>query len=139
MSKLKKEKTRKEQFLDWTVDLLLYIVILNLFAQFSEDISFVTFTYSIAAAFALKILLVLIIGFEHVVADFWGKFKGKIFQTLSLISTLLILFLSKFVILEVIDFIFRENVEIYGFVTLVLMIITMIASRKLIEYVYKKL
>ena len=85
-------RTKKEIFLDWTIDLLIYIVILNLFAQYSDDIYFETFTYSIAAAVVLKALLVIIIKFEHVVANFWKKFEGKIFNTISVVSALRVFF-----------------------------------------------
>lgn len=134
-----KKHTKKEIFVDWTLDLLIYIVILNLFAQYSSAIYFETFTISIFTAFVLKALLNLIIGFEHSVANFFSRFKGKFAKYTSYVTAFLILFLSKFLILEVIDIIFGEKVEIYGFVILVAMIITMIATRKIIVHIYNKL
>ncbi len=131
--------TKKEIFIDWTLDLLIYIVILNLFAQYSSAIYFETFTISIFTAIVLKASLNLIVNFEHSVANFFKRFKGKFAKYIHYVTAFLILFLSKFVILELIDIIFREKVEIHGFIPFVAMIITMIATRKILEHIYNKL
>lgn len=136
----KPDSTRKKQvFLDWTMDLLIYITILNLFAEYSSSIYFETFTISILTAVVLKALLVLIIDLEHSVTKYFKKKKGDIYKYLNIIIAFLILFLSKFVILEIIDILFREKVEIEGFIPLVAMIIAMIATRKILDKIYKKL
>jgi len=131
--------TKREIFMDWTLDLLIYIVILNLFAQYSSAIYFETFTISIFTAIVLKTSLNLIVNFEHNVANFFKRFKGKFAKYIYYATAFLILFLSKFVILELIDIIFREKVEIHGFIPFVAMIITMIATRKILEHIYNKL
>ena len=131
--------TKKEMFVDWILDLLIYIVILNLFAQYSSSIYFETFTISIFTAIVLKALLNIIVNFEHSIADFFKRFKGKFAKYTYYVTAFLILFLSKFLILEIIDIIFGEKVEIYGFIVLVAMIITMIVTRKVIERIYKTL
>ena len=51
----------------------------------------------------------------------------------------LILFFSKFVFLAVIDVLFGENVEISGFVGLLLIIISLTVAQKLAEVAYNKL
>jgi hypothetical protein len=51
----------------------------------------------------------------------------------------LILFLSKFVFLAVIDIIFGSSVEISGFIGLVIIIVTMTVSKYLIDLLYAKL
>lgn len=134
-----KKYTKKEIFVDWTLDLLIYIVILNLFAQYSSAIYFETFTISILTAVVLKASLNFVVNFEHSVTDFFKKFKGKFAKYTYYVTAFLILFLSKFVILEIIDIIFRERVEIHGFIPFVAMIITMIATRKILVHIYNKL
>ncbi len=130
---------RQEIYVDWSLDLLLYIVILNLFAEYSDAFYFETFTVTILTAIVLKAFLILIMSLEHRVTSYYKKKEGKIYKYLNIISAFLILFLSKFVILEAIDIIFRHRVDIYGFIPLVVLIITMIAARKLMEFVYKNL
>jgi len=126
-------------FIDWTLDLLVYIVILNIFAQYSSSIYFENFTISILTAIVLKILLVLIFKLEHKVYRIFKSIEGKLSKTLNIIISLLILFFSKFVILEIINIVFGEYVEIKGFIPLMFMIIIMIVTRKTIEGVYKKI
>lgn len=134
-------KLNKRQliFLDWVFDVFIYTIVLNLFAQYSEDIYFETFTISLLTAIVLKAIMFVIIGLEHRVTKYFNKKEGQIFKVLNVIIVFLILFLSKFVILEIIDIVFREKVEIYGFIPLVAMIITMIVVRKGIERIYKGL
>lgn len=142
--KTKESKTitinaKKQTFMDWTLDLLVYIVILNFFAEYSSSIYFETFTISVLTAFVMKALLNLIIGLEHSVSSYFGKKKENIYKYINLIAVVSILFFSKFVILEIIDILFGPYVEIEGFIPLVAMIITMIVARKVIEAIYKNL
>jgi hypothetical protein len=50
-----------------------------------------------------------------------------------------VLFLSKFVFLAVIDFVFGEAVEISGFIGLMAIIVTMTVTKELIDYIFNKL
>jgi len=126
-------------FIDWTLDLLIYIVVINLFAQYSSNIYFENFSISILTALVLKILLYLIINLEHKVSIFFKSIENKLSKTLNVIVSLSILFLSKFLILEIIDIIFGEYVEIKGFIPLMVMIILMIVARKTFEKIYNKI
>lgn len=54
-------------------------------------------------------------------------------------SIWLIMFLSKFVFLEVIDVVFGSNVRISGFIGLLFMIIVMTLLQKIIELGYNRL
>ncbi len=131
--------SKKQTFMDWTLDLLIYIVILNFFAEYSSSIYFETFTISVLTAIVLKILLVWVISLEHSVSAYFGKKKQDIYKYINLIVAFSILFLSKFVILEIVDILFGTYVEIKGFIPLVAMIITMIVTRKVIDSIYKNL
>ena len=111
-----------------------------LFDEHYPSIYVETFTIALFMAIVMKALLVLVLRFEHVVSDFFKKMKQtSLVKVLSVLSAFLILFLSKFVILDILDIIFREKVEIEGFIPLVLLIITMIAVEKGLEYAFKKL
>lgn len=126
-------------YLDWIFDLLIYIVVLNLFVEYSSSVYIESFSLSILVAIVFKILLYVLFELEHKVSHFFKSLESKLGNTLNVVVSLTILFLSKFVILEVIDFLFGKYVEIKGFVTVVLIIVAMIASRKILEKVYKKL
>ena len=57
----------------------------------------------------------------------------------AILRSIAILFLSKFVILEVIDIIFGEHVELGGLVEVIILVIALIAAQKLAVLVWRRL
>jgi hypothetical protein len=120
-------------------DILVYTVVLNLFVEHHKAIEIDSFTISIFTAIVLTLLLDVILRFEHLVS---GYFKGKdstAFRIIGLLVTFAILFLSKFLILEVVDLVFGDEVELGHLVDVIVLIITMIVARQLVTYVYDRL
>ena len=139
-SVLYKQPNQKQRvFLDYTIDILLYTVILGTFAEYTPWFYIDSFSLILLTAVVLKIVLASIISLEHAVTRYFNKKEGTIFKILNIIIVFSILFFSKFLIIELIDILFGSHVEIQGFVPLVLLIITMIVSRKLLVVVYKRL
>lgn len=126
-------------FADWMTAVLVYTVILNLFVEYSDAFVIDSFTISVLTAIVLKALLVIILRFEHRVAEFFKAREGRVNRVIGIISTISILFFSKFVILEAIDIIFREHVEITGFIPLVALIITLLLAELVVHRVYERL
>ena len=87
---------------------------------------------SIATSVVLLALLVAILGLEHRVKGGSRQREGAAFRVLGTVSTLLILFLSKFVILEVVDIIFGEHVELGSFVDVLLLVLLLIVAQRAI-------
>jgi len=129
----------QKRFASWVADVLVYIVVLNLFVEYIDAIIIDSFTISILTAVALKALLDLIIGFEHRVNASFQERGGTVNKILGVVATLSILFLSKFVILEVIDILFRDHVELGGFLWIVALIIAMMATRAIVQVIYERL
>jgi hypothetical protein len=117
-------------------DVLVYIMVLNLFVEWAPAVVIESFTTSILTAVALKALLDLIIGFEHRVNAF---FKERDQRVLGILATLAILFLSKFVILEAVDILFGDNVELGGFFMIAALIIALMAARAIVQALYQRL
>ena len=64
--------SRKQMiFVSWTKDVLIYIIVLNLFVEYVEKVVIDSFTISIFTAILLKALLDVILGLEHKVAHFF--------------------------------------------------------------------
>ena len=138
----KKEVTitrRQEIYISWTKDVLIYILVLNLFVEYAANIVIDSFTISIFTAIVLKILLEIILRFEHLVGDFFKARPGKVSNFLRIISTWLILFLSKFLILEVIDLIFGEHVELGKFLDVIVLVISLMVAREIFDRIYRAL
>ena len=120
----------------WTLTLLAYIVVLNLWVEFNPSVVIDSFLISIATSVVLLVLLVIILGFEHRVKHWFAQREGTLNHVLGMVSTLFILFLSKFVILEVIDIIFGEHVELGHFVDVLILVLLLIVAQKSMVFVW---
>ena len=127
---------RQGIFISWTKDVLIYIIVLNLFVEYNSKIVIDSFTISIFTAILLKILLEIILRFEHIVAEFFKSRPGKLSSFLRIISTWLILFLSKFLILEVVDLVFGEHVELGKFLDVIVLVIALMVAREIFQRIY---
>ena len=121
----------------WTMTLLAYITVLNLWVEFNPAVVIDSFIISIATAVVLLLLLVVILGLEHRVKHWFAQREGTFYRVLGAASTLLILFLSKFVILEVIDIIFGEHVDLGHFVDVLVLVLLLIVAQKLMVLVWE--
>jgi hypothetical protein len=126
-------------FLSWMTDILLNIVVLGLFVEYFDSFTIDSFTIVIFTAFVLKALLSITLAIEHRVRNFFWQRDGLAYRAAGFLAAWVILFGSKFAILEVINFIFRDHVEIDGFVSLILLVITMILAEWTVEAIYKRL
>lgn len=130
---------KQRQFADWMTAVLVYIVILNFFEEYSNAFVIDSFTISVLTAIVLKAFLGIIVRLEHRVSAFFHDREGSIYRLLQIVSTISILFLSKFAILEAIDIIFGDHVEIGGFIPLVALIITMLVAEQVVRRIYERL
>ena len=127
------------RFADFMTDVLVYIVVLNLFVEYNDAIIIDSFTISILTAVLLKLLLDALTGVEHRVHHFFQQREGTIYRVLDGLSIFSILFLGKLLILEVVNFVFGDHVELGHFIDVVLLIIAMIAARLLVQKIYERL
>ena len=120
-------------------DVLVYTVVLNLFVEFADAVVIDSFTISIFAAVLMKALLDVILRIEHRAGEFFAAREGAAFRVLAVASTLVILFLSKFVILEAVDIVFGDDVDLGGLVEIVLIVIALMVSRQTFQCIYDRL
>jgi len=130
---------RQQRFASWVMDILVYIVVLNLFVEFFPEVIAESFTLSILTAVLLKGMLVLIGGFEHRVSDFFKRRDGTIWKVLRFLSVWTILFASKFLILEVVDLVFGGYVKLGHFLEVIALVLALIVASQSVKAVYKRL
>jgi hypothetical protein len=118
-------------FLSWTKDVLIYIIVLNLFVEYNPKVIIDSFTISIFTAILLKILLEIILKLEHRVAN-----ALKAYKVLRIFFVWLILFGSKFLILEIVDIVFGEHVELGKFLDVILLVIALMVAREVFQQIY---
>jgi len=127
--------TRRQMiFASWTKDVLIYIIVLNLFVEFNSKIIIDSFTISIFTAILLKILLEVILKLEHTVSE---RFKS--YRALRIFLVWLVLFGSKFLILEVVDLVFGDHVELGKFLDVILLVIALMVAREVFQRIYVSL
>ncbi len=132
--------TRKQDiFFSWMSDVLIYTVVLNLFVEYVDAVVIDSFTISILTAVLLKILLDIVMRFEHGVHHFFAQKEGASAKILGTISLFAILFLGKLLILEVVNFVFGDHVELGHFIEVVALVLALMITRRLFQVLYKRL
>jgi len=123
-------------YLEWLVDILAYVVVLNLFAEHFDAYYIYSFTVSVLLAISMKLILVPIIFIKAKIGIFWKTKEGWLSRILSILSKFAILFSSKFVVLAYLDFKYREYVSIEGFVSITVLILILMLTGKLLRLGY---
>ena len=135
---------RQRIFLLYFVGALVDLVVLGLFNEYSDKVFVESFTVMLLASVVLQLLLKATIAVEHKVAAYW-KAKGKSgFNTfMRFFCAWVVLFGSKFVILEALSFAFEKDVHFtgvfHGIVWLIIVVVTMIIAEELVVRFYRKL
>jgi len=116
-------------FLRYYTGMLIDLVVLGLFSEWSDKVQVDSFTIALLAAVLLQALLKGTIAVEHWVA---GHFKGKTggwWKFARYFCAWLVLFGSKFVILEALSFAFGERVKfegvLHGLVWLIVVVVVL--------------
>ena len=134
---------RQRLFVRYFTAILIDLVVLNLFAEYSTRVTLDTFTTSLLAALVLQVLLQLTIAVEHRVLDYFKGRPGALMTFLKYFLAWLVLFGSKFVILEALAFTFGTNLQFHGIwhgvLTLIVVIVVMLAAEEVVVRIYRRL
>ena len=134
---------RQRLFVTYFLFVLIDLVVLNLFVEYSDYVVIDSFTVSVFCAVLLQILLKLTVALEHRVAAYFKAKQGGLAKFMRFFCAWLVLFGSKFVILEAIDLAFGHNVDFggpfHGLVALIVVIITMLVAEAAVVRVHRRL
>jgi hypothetical protein len=134
---------RQGLFLRYFTAILIDLVVINLFVEYSDQVVIDSFTVTILAAALLQVLLKLTIAFEHKLADFWNARTGGFSRFMRFFTAWLVLFGSKFVILEAINIAFGDRIEFVGrfdgLLVLIAVILSMLLAEDLMVRFYRRL
>jgi len=130
---------QQHRFLSWMSDVLVYIVVLNLFEEFSHAIIIDSFWISILTAVLLQALIALLKLVEERVGDYFEQRNGVRPKVVGGFAKLVILFVSKLLILEIVNFVFGDHVELGHFVNVLVLILSLMAARALVGRIYVEL
>lgn len=111
------------------VDVFVYVVVLNLAIEYLPAVISEGFTLSLLTAVLLKVALEVvvvlkgrIVGGFHAAESVWGRVTAGLLLWLVAAG-------SKIVVLEMVDVVFGDAVSLGGFVSVTLLVITLLASR----------
>lgn len=127
------------RFISWVSEVLVDIVVLNLFVEFVHTVVIDSFYISILTAVLLKLMVDAVKGLEQAVSAYFAAKQGGKWKAVRFLAVGLILFLSKFLILEVVNFVFGDHVELGSFVDIVALVVTMLAANFILLGVYQTL
>jgi len=134
---------RQRLFIKYVLAILVDLTVLNLFDQYWDHVHIESFSVSLLAAALLQFLLQLTIALEHKVAEYFKKKDGLKHRIARGLSTWAILFISKLVILQAINFSFGDSVlftgRVHGLVAFIIVIIAMVIAEQSVTKIYRAL
>lgn len=111
------------------VDVFVYTVVLGLFVEYLPRVLSETFTLSLLTAVLLKVVLELVVAVKNRAK---GRFAAADTPTGKIVAGLLlwlVLFGSKFLVLETVDLVFGDRVTLGGFFSVTLLILVLLVAR----------
>ena len=122
---------------------LVDLAVLGLFVEYWDYVSADSFTVILLAAVVLQVLLKLTIVLEHRLAAFFNARPGGFNKFMRFFSAWLVLFGSKFVILEALVLAFGERLRFggpfHGIVALIVVVVAMLAVEAALVKFYRRL
>ena len=134
---------KQRVFLRYLTATLVDLVVLGLFAEYWEYVNVKSFTVMLLAAALLQLLLKLTIALEHRVAAYFKAKPGGFAKFMRFFTAWLILFGSKFVILEAVVLTFGDRLSFggpfHGVVALIVVVVVMLVVEAVLVKVYRSL
>jgi hypothetical protein len=117
------------------VDLLVYVVVLNLAIQYVPSVISETFTLSLLTAVLLKLVLELVVAVKGRVVARFHQARTRGGRIVAAATLWLVAVGSKFAVLELVDLVFGDSVDLGGFLSVTLLIVVLLVSRRLVRRV----
>ena len=134
---------RQRTSLRYFTAVLVDLAVLGLFAEYWEHVSADSFTIMLLAAVLLQVLLKLTIVLEHRVAAYFNARQGGFAKFMRFFAAWLVLFGSKFVILEALALAFGDRLSFggpfNGIVALIVVVMTMLVVEAAIVKFYRRM
>ena len=115
------------------VDVFVYVVVLNLFIQYVPAVISETFTLSLLTAVLLKGALEVVLAVKKRARGRFTAARGAVGKVGAGLVLWGVLVGSKFVVLELTDLVFGDSVSLGGFVSVTLLILTLLLSRLVVR------
>jgi hypothetical protein len=115
------------------VDLFVYVVVLNLFVEYAPRVISESFTMSVLTAVLLKAVLEVVLLAKNRVKQRFRRASSALGKVGAGLLLWLVLFGSKFVVLELVNLVFGSRVDLGGFVSVTLLIVVLLLARSAVR------
>ena len=126
-------------YVSWTVDLLVYTVVLNLFDEYVAGVTIGSFTLSILTAALLKVMLVLLHRVENRLQHYFERKGTTSAKIVGAVLVFVIVFAEEYVILDVVSLVFGDEVELGQIMEVFALILTMMIAQRLMIWGFRRL
>jgi hypothetical protein len=130
-------------FIKLILAVLVDLVVLGLFSEFWDYVVIDSFSIALIAAFLLQVLLKLTLMLEHKVAAYFNKKTGTLPKVMRFVSAWAILFASKLIILEVINYAFGDHIlflgPFHGIIAFIVVVVAILVAEGILTKIYKSL
>ncbi len=130
----------QQVFIKYTLAILVDLTVLGLFNEYWKHVIIDSFSIALLASVLLQALLKVTLIIEHRIAHFFKSKSGLGAKILRLLSTWIVLFVSKLLILEAISFSFGDHVQfvgpVHGLVSFIVVVVAILIAEQLIERIY---
>ena len=128
--------SRQMHFKELFVGTLIYAVVLGFFNDYTSIVYAKSFSTIFYSAVVLEILTYLAFLLKGKIVTWLKNRQGLIYRVLMFFCVWLIMFVSKFVFIWVIDTIFGNNINIHGFFGILLIVLCVTIIHKLANKVF---
>jgi hypothetical protein len=115
------------------VDVFVYVVVLNLFVEYLPQVLSETFTLSLLTAVLLKGVLEAVVAAKNGAKKRFRDASTPLGKVAAALLVWLVLFGSKFLVLEAVDLVFGSRVSLGGFFSVSLLIVVLVLARALVR------
>lgn len=130
---------RQMLFKEVFVGTLLYAVVLGFFNDYTAFVDAESFSTLFFASFVLQLLTILAFRLKGSIVSWLKEKQGAVYRFLTFFFVWLVMFLSKFVFVWVIDMLFGNAINIYGFFGILLVVLTVTIIHKLTDVIFVRL
>ena len=111
------------------VDVFVYVVVLNLFVEYLPKVISETCTLSLLTAVLLKVILEIVVAAKNRVKARFRQASTPAGKAAAAALLWVVLFGSKFLVLEAVALVFGDRVRLGGFFSVTLLIVALLLSR----------
>lgn len=139
MSKTKKFNSKQLLFQEVFVGTLVYITVLGFFSDYTDIVYAKSFSTIFFASIILEILTYLAFQVKGLIITWLKDRTGSLYRMLMFFCVWLVMFLSKFIFIWTLDFIFGNYITIKGFFGILLVVLCVTIINKLAYKIFIKL